>query len=144
MLPRFVGLSRARGVHLETSMFRRATILVVEDDGPTRVALTQLLEDEGYLVIAAADGLEGKRRLCDESVDLVVSDVTMPGLDGYELLAWLRSNPEIEHTPVILWSTYAAIDSDGARLQQAPDEYLLKPIEPATLLARIRFHLERD
>ena len=111
------------------------TILIVDDDDSTRQAAAELLEDERYRVITAADGLEGQRVLSERDIDLLISDVCMPGLDGPGLISWLRGTPALSSLPVILWS-------GGPDCMETNEVDILgKPVEPDELLARIRFHL---
>jgi diguanylate cyclase (GGDEF)-like protein len=119
------------------------TILVVEDHRTTRDGLTQLLEEEGYEVAATEDGLAGKRYLIESNADLVICDVAMPGMDGFDLVKWMRGIPTLVDLPVILWSGHAEIDSRVTGLDAGADDYLCKPVDPDELLAKVRAHMRR-
>ena len=123
----------------------RATVLVAEDNADLRRFVTGLLEPH-YDVLVAADGsaaLEliraggtGQRR-----PDLVLSDVMMPGLDGFELLAAVRGDPALAAVPVILLSARAGDEAIGEGLNAGADDYVVKPFSSHDLVARVRSNL---
>ena len=98
-----------------------ATVLVVDDEPAIREIVATLLEDEGYLVRHAKDGLEALAALDDDRIDLVLSDVIMPRLDGASLVRKLRRRGHI--VPVVLMSSvYAEVDLPGVRFVPKPFE----------------------
>jgi two-component system, OmpR family, response regulator MprA len=98
-----------------------ATVLVVDDEPAIREIVATLLEDEGYLVRHAKDGLEALAAIDDDSIDLVVSDVIMPRLDGASLVRKLRRRGHL--IPVVLMSAvYADVDLPGVRFVPKPFE----------------------
>ena len=98
-----------------------ATVLVVDDEPAIREVITTLLEDEGYLVRHAKDGLEALDTIDDDEIDLIVSDVVMPRLDGASLVRKLRVRGYV--MPVVLMSAvYADVDLPGVRFVPKPFE----------------------
>ena len=108
-------------------------ILVIDDDATIRELLRFVLEEEGYEVIEAADGAEGLQRYQADPTDLVITDLTMPGMHGLELLEALR---RMVPTPVLM-----AISGDQAALTQArrlTPHTFAKPLPLAQILAAVR------
>ena len=118
-----------------------ATLLVIEDEAPLRANLVRLLTAEGYQVITAANGDEGIRRARADRPDLVICDVLMPLVDGYGVLATLRSQPETAATPFIFLTASADKDDLERGLQSGANDYVTKPFKIADLLAAIRRRL---
>jgi DNA-binding response OmpR family regulator len=109
-------------------------ILFVEDDPNMRTLVTINLESEGFQVSTAEDGDSGLEAVERLQPDLVVLDVMMPGRDGLEVLAEIRSRPEVDRTPVVLL-TAKATDSDVWKGWSAgADYYMTKPFNPQDLL----------
>jgi CheY-like chemotaxis protein len=92
------------------------TILVVDDNRWIQQALPALLEEEGFLVRVAGNGEEGFRSVCAGGVDLVITDVTMPEVDGVELIRLMRLDPFFQRTPIVAITAYG-----GRRLEEAKD-----------------------
>lgn len=113
----------------------RARILIVEDDADLRDALVTTLEVARYGVLDAGSGEDALARLSKESVDLVVSDVNMPGISGHQLMAQLHS--QYPGLPVMLMTAYGQIDQAVAAIQGGAVDYLVKPFEPRVLLEAI-------
>ena len=118
-----------------------ATLLVIEDEAPLRANIARLLTAEGYRVIAAADGDEGIRRVRENRPDLVICDILMPLVDGYGVLATLRSQPETAAIPFIFLTASADKDDFARGLQSGANEYVTKPFKIADLLAAVRRRL---
>ncbi|SCE24680.1 PAS domain S-box-containing protein [Streptomyces sp. DvalAA-14] len=117
------------------------TVLVAEDNADLRTYLTGLLEP-GYTVAVAADGqdaLDQARRL---RPDLILTDVMMPGLDGFALLRALRADPATARIPVVFLSARAGEEAAVEGLAAGADDYLAKPFSSADLLARVRSNLD--
>jgi signal transduction histidine kinase/ligand-binding sensor domain-containing protein/DNA-binding response OmpR family regulator len=112
------------------------TVLVVEENPEVRAYVKRHLAP-AYRVLEAADGLEGVDMARRSLPDLVLSDVMMPGLDGYELCRALKEDPETDFIPVILLTARAAPEDRLAGLKERADDYLTKPFDPRELLARI-------
>lgn len=116
-------------------------ILVVEDDDDIREALEALLEEHGYAVDTASDGAEAFAMVEQDPPALVISDVMMPGVDGYQLVEKLRKRPASADIPIILLSALQDPERKVAGLDLGADDYISKPTRPDELLARIRVHL---
>ncbi len=116
-------------------------ILVVEDNPALRARVAGLLTSIGR-VVPVTDGLAALERLNAEHVDLVVTDVMMPRLDGLGLLAAIRSDAELRSTPVILLSARAGSEAAAGAIEAGADDYVIKPFTSSELLARCRMSIE--
>jgi adenylate cyclase len=113
-------------------------ILVVDDNETNRDILVTRLEAHGYQTLQAADGEEALRGVTQHHPDVVLLDVMMPNLDGLEACRRLKSDRAVAFTPVILVTAKAATQDIVAGLDAGADEYLIKPIDQAALVARVR------
>jgi CheY-like chemotaxis protein len=112
-------------------------ILLVEDNEMNRDMLSRRLERKGFQVVLAVDGQEGVELAASEAPDLVLMDMSLPVLDGWEATRRLKADPATSGIPVIALTAHA-MSSDRARaLQAGCDEYETKPIELPRLLAKI-------
>ncbi|WP_285509616.1 SpoIIE family protein phosphatase [Actinokineospora sp. NBRC 105648] len=118
-----------------------ACVLVVQDNADLRDFLVGLLEPH-WAVVRATDGAGALTAVHRHRPDLVLTDVVLPGLDGFGLLAELRGNPSTEHIPVILLSARAGEQDAIAGLAAGADDYLVKPFSSPALIARVRSTLE--
>lgn len=116
-------------------------LLIIEDELPMRTALVETLSAEGYRVRAADDGLSGLELACSESFDLVLLDVMMPHLDGYEVCRSLRRRGK--DMPVLMLTAKGMVDDRVEGLDCGADDYLVKPFSLRELLARVRALLRR-
>ena len=115
-----------------------ARILHIEDDSANRLLVRKILSPAGFEVIDAADGIEGIRKAISEHPDLVLVDIAIPGLDGYEVTLRLRAEPHLRHVPIV------AITAEGNRetsLAVGCDGFLQKPIDARTFVDTIRGYL---
>ena len=115
-----------------------AVILVVEDDEANRVLLRHVLESEGYLVHAVGDGEAGLRAVARVRPDLVLLDVGLPGLGGYELTSRLRLDPRHATLPILLLTGRTASSDVVTGLDAGADDFITKPFSQPELVARIR------
>ncbi len=122
---------------------RPARILVVDDTDYNREVMVRILEREGHRVATAGDGGEALRRLREESWDLVLLDVMMPGLDGVQVLETLRDDEQLRHIPVIMLSALTDQERIVQCIQLGAEDYLPKPVNQQLLRARIAASLER-
>jgi len=116
---------------------RSASILVVDDDRINRLILSRDLEREGHHVTSVEDGSRALEALRAERFDLVLLDVLMPELDGYETLARIERDEKLRHVPVIMVSALEDIESVVRCLELGAADYLPKPFDPMLLRARI-------
>ncbi len=115
-----------------------ASLLVIDDKRDTREAMVAYLEFEGFQVRQADSGELGLSLVAERIPDMVLLDGMMPGMDGLEVLAALRSRPETAHIPVIM-VTARGDTSDVARaLHGGADDYLIKPVQLELLVSRVR------
>jgi DNA-binding NarL/FixJ family response regulator len=120
------------------------TILVAEDDPGTRLSISDYLELAGYLVVAAEDGHKALALIDQHPPHLLVTDVTMPRLDGYELVNQVRRQPQFRLLPVIFLTARTRTEERIRGYQLGCDAYLAKPFELAELGAVVRNLLERS
>ncbi|HEX8556896.1 MAG TPA: response regulator transcription factor [Pyrinomonadaceae bacterium] len=118
-------------------------LLVVDDEPNLLVAVGACLRGEGFDVVTARSGAEALARVAESAPDLIVSDVRMPGMDGYQLARRLRSNPRTALTPVVFLTAKDETSDRVEGFRAGVDAYLTKPFEPDELVAVIRSILER-
>ena len=117
-------------------------ILIVEDSPTQREKLRIILESEGFEVVSATDGLDGLKAAVNSKFDLVISDIMMPGLTGYEFCRRLKSEIAPKEIPVILLTTLSDPMDVVRGLECAADNFLTKPYEPEVLVQRVQNVLE--
>jgi len=123
---------------------RRPRILVVDDNDDNRYTLALYLELEGYTDIQTAhDGEEAMIRLDSTEFDLVLLDVMMPKVDGFQVLSWVKSRPRLRELPVIMISALNEMNSVVRCIELGAVDYLLKPFDPVLLKARVGATLEK-
>ncbi len=121
-----------------------ATILVVDDDPNVQRLLTYTLKQEGYEILVASDGAEGFRLWGAETPALILLDVMLPKLDGYQVAAKIRAEEGPgSHVPIVMLTAEREVDQRVRGLRAGADDYLIKPFHPAELLARIKSLLAR-
>lgn len=118
------------------------TILIVEDNEMNLDLVTQLLEDE-YTIIAASDGAAGVEMATQQRPDLVLMDLSLPKVDGWEAIRLLRQSPETKDIPIIALSAHAAPEDIVRARQAGCDEYVTKPVDEGQLLGHIATLLAR-
>jgi two-component system response regulator CpxR len=116
-------------------------ILLVDDDAELSTMLSQILTKEGYQLTLAADGETGLARALSGSYDLILLDVMLPGIDGFQLLQRLRQ--QSRSTPVLMLTARGNDDDRVAGLELGADDYLPKPFYPKELVARVKALLRR-
>jgi two-component system, sensor histidine kinase and response regulator len=118
-------------------------ILVIEDEPNILHNLLEILEMEGYEAEGASDGLQGIHAACSDPPDLILCDIMMPQLSGYEVLQQLRSEPDTTDVPVVFLTALNAWDDIRRGMELGVDDYLTKPINPAELLGAINTQLQK-
>jgi len=111
-------------------------VLVVEDDAHLSESLTHILEEQGYLVDAVDNGIDGLYYASNEEYDVIVLDIMLPKMNGYEVIQTLRKNKN--STPTIMLTAKSQLDDKIIGLDAGADDYMVKPFAPKELLARLR------
>ena len=122
----------------------RGDILVVEDDPAIRLGLLDVLVFNGYRAEGVADGGEGLEKAVSGNYDLILLDVLMPEMDGYEVCRRLKADPEFNRIPVIFLTSMDSREDEAMGLELGADDYLPKPFNPRELLARVRAIVRRQ
>jgi len=117
-------------------------ILVIEDHEENRRLLRDLLTSFGYELIEAVTGEEGLTAAEAERPDLVLMDIQLPGIDGYETTRRIKAKQALNHIPVIAVTSYALSGDDVKAFAAGCDAYVTKPFDPAELLEKIRGYLK--
>ncbi len=116
-------------------------VLVVEDQEDNMRIMNDMLASAGYQVIEAVTGIEGVAMAASHIPDLILMDVMLPGLDGYEATSRIKANAALRHIPVIA-VTSSALDGEESKAEEAGcDAYFSKPVSPRALLAKIREYI---
>jgi DNA-binding response OmpR family regulator len=118
-------------------------ILVVDDDHDTLVLVGMVLEGQGYRVTQAESGPDAVEAALLDTPDLIILDVMMPKLDGYDVARRLRAEPATAHVPILMFSAKGRVEDKAAGYEAGVDDYLTKPVHPAKMLARVKATLER-
>lgn len=112
-------------------------ILIVDDSPTERYFLSQVLTKAGYEVLVATDGSEAFALARDQRPDLIIMDVVMPGMNGFQTTRGLHKDPETAQIPVILCTSKGDPTDKIWGLRQGARDYLVKPVKPEELLAKI-------
>ena len=116
-------------------------VLVVEDQEDNRRIIRDLLTSAGFQMIEAVDGEEGLRMAASHLPDLILMDIQLPVLDGYEATRRIKADPELRSIPIIVVTSYALSGDDAKAAAAGCDAYVAKPFSPRQLLATIRTFL---
>jgi DNA-binding response OmpR family regulator len=130
-----------RSQFMPEKMETKARILVVDDDADTRLLLKMMLAGAGYEVALAVRGEQGWKSLSASPPDLLLTDIMMPGMDGFALLERVRADPRTRTLPVILLSAKSSTDDLARGIDLGADEYLTKPFQKAEFLAKVRTNI---
>ena len=122
-----MSISSGQGVY-------RPTILIVENEVSNRILIEKVLSTRGYRCLSASNGREALDMLDREVVDLILTDLSMPVLDGYRTTELIRERPAMAHVPIVAVTAYALNDENEAALRIGCNEYLTKPFKPRQLL----------
>jgi signal transduction histidine kinase len=121
----------------------QAVVLVVDDNDMNRDVLSRRLEQDGHTVVMAKNGREALEAIRAQTIDLVLLDIMMPEIDGYETLRQLKADESYRGIPVIMISAVDELDSVVRCIEMGADDYMTKPFEPTLLRARTRACLGR-
>lgn len=117
-------------------------ILVIEDQEDNRAILRDLLGAADFAIVEAGNGLDGVEAAERERPDLILMDIQLPEIDGYEATRRIKSDPDLKAIPIIAVTSYA-LSGDEAKAREAGcDDYVTKPFSPRLLLAKIREYLK--
>jgi DNA-binding response OmpR family regulator len=109
-------------------------ILIIEDDPSVLKATSYILEKEGYQVLTAQDGLDGLKKAKQDNPDLLILDVMLPGIDGFEICHSLRNEPQTAELPIIMFSAKGQESDKATGLKVGANEYLVKPVDREVLI----------
>ena len=115
----------------------RARVLIVEDNPANLDLMTYLLSAFGYVAISARDGHEALRISAQEKPDLILCDIHLPKMDGYEVVRRLKSDPECRSIPTVAVTALAMVGDRDRVLRAGFDGYLAKPIDPEAFMHQI-------
>ncbi len=113
-------------------------ILVIEDTEDNRQILRDLLNAAGYEVIEATDGATGVSMAAEQRPDLILMDIQIPVLDGYEATRRLKADPATRHIPIIAVTSYALVGDEAKTREAGCDGYVAKPFSPRHMLQKVR------
>ncbi|HIK56827.1 MAG TPA: response regulator [Synechococcales cyanobacterium M55_K2018_004] len=114
------------------------TVLIVDDSQTLRHMLSELLQNSGLKVIEATNGAEAKAKIQAKIPDLVITDLIMPEMNGYELCRWIKSQPTTQNLPVLICSTKSEEFDRYWGMKQGADAYITKPFHPPDLLNTVK------
>jgi pilus assembly protein CpaE len=118
-------------------------ILIIDDDLDTLRLVGLMLQRQGYQISAATNGQQGLEKAFDEDPDLILLDVMMPDMDGYEVTRRLRMNPSTLETPILMFTAKSQLDDKVIGFEVGANDYLTKPTHPSELQARVKTLLAR-
>src|SRR6516165_2362548 len=121
----------------DSAPVRSSRILVVDDNASNRDLLSRRLQRQGHTVLQAEDGASALALVEKEAFDLVLLDLMMPGINGYDVLTQLKRDPRFRDMPVIMISALSELDSIVRCIEAGADDYLAKPFDPTLLRARV-------
>ncbi len=113
-------------------------ILMVEDTEDNRQIVRDLMASVGYDLIEAEDGAAGVAMAAEHRPDLILMDIQLPVLDGYEATRRIKANPELRHIPILAVTSYALSGDHVKAIEAGCDGYVTKPFSPRELLATVR------
>ena len=120
------------------------SILVIEDTADNRQILNDLLTAAGYAMLEAEDGERGVALAASARPDLILMDVQLPNIDGYEATRRIRLNPDTRHIPIIAVTSYALSGEEAKAADAGCDGYVAKPFSPRAVLAMVRGLLAKE
>ncbi len=119
-------------------------IVIIDDDLDTLRLVGLMLQKQGYQIAAANNGAQGLLKAAEEDPDLILLDVMMPDMDGYEVARRLRDNPETANIPILMFTAKSQLDDKVTGFEAGVDDYLTKPTHPTELKAHVKALLARS
>ena len=114
------------------------TVMVVDDSPTIRAMIVDLLKSNGLNTLEAGDGSTAQKVLADNAVpDLIITDIVMPNMNGYEFCRWVKNNPPTSHVPVIMCTTKGEDFDKHWGMRQGSDAYITKPFNPSEMMSVI-------
>ncbi|MEO0688459.1 MAG: response regulator, partial [Cyanobacteria bacterium J06649_11] len=120
---------------------KNSTILVVDDNSTNLSVIVDYLEEHDFTTLISKDGESSIRRAKYAKPDLILLDILMPGIDGYETCLRLKADPETKDVPIIFMTALSSIEDKVKGFEVGAIDYVTKPIHPQEVLARIQLHL---
>ncbi len=120
------------------------TVIIVEDNAKNRKIMADLLRVHGYSYIEAVDGQEGLELTIEKKPDLVLMDVQLPRLDGYEATKMIKTDERTSHIPVIVVTSFAMKNEENRAREAGCDEYISKPIDIHSFVETIKKFLPKE
>ena len=117
-------------------------ILLIEDTEDNRQIVRDLMESVGYELLEAQDGAAGVAMAAEHRPDLILMDIQLPIMDGYEACRQIKADPDLRHIPIIAVTSYALSGDEEKSLASGCDGYVAKPFSPRQLLAKVNEFLE--
>lgn len=119
-------------------------ILSAEDNAANRKIIRDLFGKRGYTILEAWNGEDAIDMATSEKPDLILMDIQLPRISGYEAAERIKANPELKHIPIIAVTSYALSGDDQKAYESGCDDYITKPFRPSVLLKKVESHLEQD
>ncbi|MBT3322374.1 MAG: response regulator, partial [Anaerolineae bacterium] len=119
-------------------------ILIIDDDLDTLRLVGLMLQKKGYEIAAANNGKQGLLKVAEDIPDLILLDVMMPEMDGYEVARRLRQDPQTENIPILMFTAKSQLNDKVTGFEAGADDYLTKPTHPAELQAHVKALLARS
>ncbi len=119
-------------------------ILLIEDHEDNRRIVRDLLTSTGYELVEAVTGEDGVTMAATEAPDLILMDIQLPGIDGYEATRRIKADPAARHIPIIAVTSYALSGDETVARAAGCDGYVTKPFSPRVLLAKIREYVDSE
>jgi len=116
----------------------RKRVLLADDEEDIKIVLSTFLQSHGYEIATAFDGLDTLEKVQSEKPDLILLDIMMPVLDGYEVCKRLKADKRTANIPILMLSAAAHADSIARALSAGAKDYIVKPFEPEKLLEKIK------
>ena len=123
---------------------KKLTVLIIDDRGENRILLIEVLESIGFAALEASNGREGLDMAATHEPDLIITDIAMPVMDGFELMAEIRSHPTLKQTPMIVSSASVFETDQQKSFQAGADDFLPKPVQVEDLLKMLQKHLQLE
>ncbi len=117
-------------------------MILIADDSPTiRKFVSFSLKMQGYEVVAASDGMEAVEKLPQDNFELIITDLNMPNMDGFELIRVIRENPNYKETPIIILSSLSESEDIERGMGLGANSYLVKPFDPKRIQYEVAKYL---